>query len=547
MPSDPSPSFNLIDQPWIPALTRPEWLPRTLSLREALVQAHQIQRLADSSPLVEVALHRLLLAVVHRCFGPASLADWAALWERGRFDEATLGTYLDRWRDRFDLFDPERPFYQVADLDFSYARPIVNLVHELLPGSGNHHFNHAESLAPELSPAAAARYLVAHQSFAVGGLVSFDLAAHRSADAAPLTKGAVALASGGSLFETLLLNLHRYNPADDAPFAVTGTDQPAWERAAPTRAEDRWPSGYLDLLTWQSRRIRLQPDRDGAGDLIVPAVVIMKGNQFPDGFHRHGRETMLAFRKAEKAGPGQDPWPAITFQEGRALWRDSLALLQSLQAYRPGDRECARPRLLDWLAELVAEGTLSPAQTLPLTVTGLGVDRAKIFFWRQERLPLPLAYLADPDLVDQLRAGLGLAEAVGSAVEGSVWLLAKLLLAPESDDSEARQPDKNDVRRLADSLAAGRRYWPHLEASFGRLVEGLAQARLGAAEATADPLRDWATAVQAAGRGALAEIANSLDASARALKAVARAQRTLSYRLAGALNPYLKSPEEVSA
>ena len=41
----------------------------------------------------------------------------------------------------------------------------------------------------------------------------------------------------------------------------------------------------------------------------------------------HGRETMMAFRRNLGAGARDDPWPAIRFSEGRALWRDSLTLL----------------------------------------------------------------------------------------------------------------------------------------------------------------------------------------------------------------------------
>ena len=66
-------SFNLIDEPWIPCIldgTRVE-----LGLRDVLAQAQQLREIRGDSPLETASLHRLLLAVLHRIFGPKS---WTA-------------------------------------------------------------------------------------------------------------------------------------------------------------------------------------------------------------------------------------------------------------------------------------------------------------------------------------------------------------------------------------------------------------------------------------------------------------------------------------
>ena len=55
-----TPSFNLIDQPFIPCVTR-EGQHAEFSLLETLTRAHEIRELCDESPLVTIALHRLLL------------------------------------------------------------------------------------------------------------------------------------------------------------------------------------------------------------------------------------------------------------------------------------------------------------------------------------------------------------------------------------------------------------------------------------------------------------------------------------------------------
>src|SRR4051812_27990013 len=101
--------FLLTTEPWIPVRTldgaHTEW-----SLAATLARAHEIECVHDPSPLITLALHRLLLAILHRVFGPRDFATWRTLFERGSFDMDVLGAYFEQWRERFDLLHPERPF-----------------------------------------------------------------------------------------------------------------------------------------------------------------------------------------------------------------------------------------------------------------------------------------------------------------------------------------------------------------------------------------------------------------------------------------------------
>lgn len=541
-------TFNLLEHPWIPCVLDTGGQPQPRSLREVLEQAPAIREIVDPSPLVAVALHRLLLSVLHRVFGPRDIDDWGAWWERGAWDHQALRGYFTNWHDRFDLFDETYPFYQSRNLDFSYAVPVGKLTHELASGNNATLFDHTtEGSAVAFSPAMAARYLVALQGFAIGGLVSLekgqDPKTYKSAKSAPLTKGAVALVRGDTLFKTLMLNWHVYNPRDGEPFPADSEESPAWERAAETRAEDRPPHGYLDLLTWQSRRIRLKPEREQGGQIVVRHVVVMKGNQFPDGYERHEQETMLAFRRNIQAKPGQEAWPVIAFQEDRALWRDSLTLFQSVEESR------SRPKMLQWLGELVGAGAIDPAAIVPVEFSGLSTDRGKIFLWRRELLPLPLEYLQNDDLFEPLGTGLDIAEQAGrlflpgydtilvmgeaKRVPRPCQILGEALLSP----NDARQPPAEVVRKIVEHLAPGRRYWSRLETPFRQFLIDLPTDKIMDSEGewvygrTALPA--WATAVQRAAREAFRGTTASLDTSARALKAVARAEREFERRLRG--------------
>ncbi|MCL4466184.1 MAG: type I-E CRISPR-associated protein Cse1/CasA [Chloroflexi bacterium] len=435
--------FNLIDEKWIPCLL-PGGRREEYGIRDALLKAAKISEISDHSPLVTAALHRLLLAILHTVFGPRSVDEWAALWHRG-WDERRLMSYLDdeRVHERFDLFHPQRPFCQVAGVSSRGASPATRLARELAsPANAVLLFDHGGK--DVLTAAEAARCLLAYQSYAPGGSQSRESAEFSSAKAAPLVNAALLLVKGSDLRRTLLLNLHWYCPDEAEPFSGAGADRPAWEAAAPPGDVVRAPLGYLDLLTWQSRRVRLLPEAGEGGQAVVSRAIILRGEQFEKGFSLHEKETMVAFKKNVKAGPGADPWPAVALQPERALWRDSLSLLESVAEQR------SRPKMLDWLRYLVAEGHLAIADTLPLEVFGCVPDQANVVLWRHERLPVPTSYLSNPALVALLRESLQMAAGAASALVTAQWQLACLLAKPNahSETDPRRLPPRARVKGL---------------------------------------------------------------------------------------------------
>jgi len=532
------PTFDLLTQPWIPASpTGSENGGDTMyGVRDVLLRAHELTEIRAASPLITAALHRVLLAVVHRSLGsetraagPASVAEWRDLWQQGHFDAAQTTRYLDTWQHRFDLFDAEKPFYQTAHLDYSYQKFITNLTHEWVT-EGPTLFDHTTyANSPAFSPALAAQYLVAQQAFALGGLLTYERKEDKSADGALLAKGALLLVQGETLFETLMLNLHRYHRADEQPFPLMSRDDaPAWERDGETVAEDRRPNGYLDWLTWQSRRIRLHPTEESGGTAMVRHVVIMKGNQLPDDYKRFGHETMLAFRINKDAKSPQDPTPVISFQPEKALWRDSLTLMQTLTDARQ------RPKMLDWLNELCVGGALDRSRIVPLTAYGLGSDRAKIFFWRAEQLPLPLAYLADDQLLLRVQAALAHADEIGRVLRDTARVLARYVFVSDPPVDQRQRDDlyrarSKDIDALRDALAPGRQYWSELDTPFARFL--VAQAQEAAARPTGEtevPIGSafiaWGDAVGAAAQADVEAMIGGLDSSARMMKAVVQAR-----------------------
>lgn len=519
-------SFNLVDEPWLPCRA-PGGELRDVSLREALVDAHRIEEIFHPSPLVAASLHRLLLALVHRVFGPGGVESWQALWQAGLFDAARVHPYLDAWRSRFDLFDEERPFYQVASLPPERAVPAQKLSPELATGNNATLFDHTIDANPvAVTPQQAACLLVALQSYAMGGLLTRLPGDPPSAEAGPLTKGALALLRGGSLYSTLLLNWCPGSENREALPRRAADDMPAWERHEETCSRARTPVGYTDLLTWQSRRALLVPETR-SGETVVRWAVIMRGENFPDDFRPELHEPMLAYRKMEKARPGQEPWLPVGFDRDRATWRDSTTfLVRGAQTSHP-------PRTLEWIADLVWSGSLDPAFTPPLELLGMVSTQAKIVLWRREQMPLPLSYLADPALIQTLQDALDLAESVGQGLLGSLRQLEIELARPAREPSApVRRQDTAAVRRLEqDGL---RSYWSELGREFKPFMTGLPEDRLEQDGVTRYGLRivpGWKHALRQAAQGAFDEQTGGLEESRRTLRAVAIARRILARRL----------------
>lgn len=528
-------SFNLVDEPWIPCLAITDEGERivSLNLSDTLIQAHKIKLVNGDNPLVTIAIHRLLLAVLHRVFkGPRNTDEWSGLWQKWKFDELTIEAYLLEHKPRFDIFDEHLPFYQTAEVSTDKAVSSARLLFQ--DDENATLFNHTlSSQPPEVSPAMSARMLLVFQAFDVSGLITGENRAD-TANASPLCQTAVCLVRGSNLFQTLMLNLHHYNSEDEEPFPFEQKDDlPVWERQEAVKATERLPNGYLDLLTWQSRRLRLVPVQKESGEVVVKSWVKMKGVQFPEDFSLQGRETMVAFKKKEKPKPDMPAWSSVGFTKQRVLWRDSYCLLQSFA------NQSVRPKTINWLSDLVSEGILKRSQTIPIDLFGLSTDKAKRLFWRHESLPVQLEYLDRKELVDRLREAVTKAEHLGKELRSSTRYLAQTLIQFTS-----KRDAKDDVNKLTDSMDVSSIYWSRLETPFNRLLTDLPNDKSEGDEGEMvygkRAMADWARVLEKTANDAFHIATRSLDGSSRALKAVAVAERSFRWKLREALKGYLE-------
>ena len=103
--------FNLLDEPWIRVMTE-DCTSQEISLTQALWEGHHYRRLAGELPTQDVAILRLLLAVLHTVFyrmdldGEDNLIEtpgqavqrWQMLWKAGQFPQEPIRKYLEQWK-----------------------------------------------------------------------------------------------------------------------------------------------------------------------------------------------------------------------------------------------------------------------------------------------------------------------------------------------------------------------------------------------------------------------------------------------------------------
>lgn len=511
-------TFNLVSEPWIPVLTL-RGRQTEVNLENVLAQAHDLRCVAAPNPFETASILRLLLAILHRTHDTSSPNAWAVTWDKKCFDVNALAVYWRTWSHRFDLFNPHHPFYQgYAGRDDLNPKQII----EIYPGiSTAAHFNHR--VVDEhfyLTAAESARGLLVSQTFGTGiGVIPTEKI---SIKASTWNSGQVFLVEGDNLFQTLMYNLLRYDdyyPSSD--IHRTETDRPNWE------AEDAYqlrsqPLGYLDYLTWPSRRILLKPE-----DLDGRPVV----RQFID-FIGMGPPALLDpfkfYLKKKNAKPNEDPFLPIKLSLDKALWRNSGIIL------RIAHDQTIAPRSLNWLGELKKRHSLRFPRT-HLVAYGMVADKTKVDLLREERIPLPLAFLDDSHKEEQeallaaLETAINQAEQVGRAVNSATFTLAKGIapLLDHKENAKNGKPGKLGaeeevrVKQIQKTLSHLPAYWANLERPFTQVMLGLLNPA-----SRVEVQQNWLKIVLAYGREALQTSEARAGNHPKAIKAGVLARRT---------------------
>jgi CRISPR system Cascade subunit CasA len=431
--------FNLIDEKWIPLRflhgSRDE-----LSVRDTLLRSREIAAIEDPSPLVMAALHRFLLAVLYRSLeGPTDIDQAKTLFKAGLPGEK-ITAYLDKWRDRFWLFDEKHPFGQIPTFAPKVWRAWTVLAAEHNADNAKVLFDHMDVETPgTISEAAAARWILATQNFSV----SCGKSELSHTGTAPSATAALVLPLGRDLQDTLLLSLVPQNRE------ISLADLPMWERVPESveslkAGSQRAAGGLADRYTWRTRSIRLEAEESGRiGRLAFASGV---GNSSVEQ-----TDPMLAYRVDDSRGK-----LPIQFRE-RGLWRDFDSLL-------PDDSHLA-PQVIEHATVL----TRLNRERFPKSVMVLGQanNKAKIEYWRMERFALPAALAGKRSVRTEIRQLLLHAE----DAQKSLWMACRsFALDLLSRGNREPPPPGKDITAFVEQMVVNAWYWSNLESRFHEIL-----------------------------------------------------------------------------
>ena len=342
------PRFNLGDQTWL--LTRlKSGEMAELSLRDYFKRVYEIDRIYTGSPLTDTAIFGVVLAIFARATflsGNVEAYGGSAAWIRQmrKPDEENLKAvlaYLEIYKDRFWLLGGERPFMQVYDL--RTAKGETKSIARLIADSESEYFSQrAEVTLKSLSFAEAARYLVTLQAYDYSGIKSGAVGDPRvkGGKGYPLGVGwygatGKVIVHGSNMMETLLYNLD-YEQLTSESFEH---DLPVGERleadtaapraymggsAAAYKDEPGPASGMCEILTWQSRRVRLHHDGER-----VTSVLVSNGDKWLD--RNTYTDPLTGYRYSKnQSSKTEQVWMPQTHAAERTLWRGADALLTRL-------------------------------------------------------------------------------------------------------------------------------------------------------------------------------------------------------------------------
>jgi CRISPR system Cascade subunit CasA len=523
-------TFNLVHEPWI-CCVELDGRVRAAGLADVLNAAHEIAEITDESPLVLAALHRLLLAILHRNVGPRDTDSWGELWRRGAFPSDVLGQYWTRWESHFNLFDAVNPFYQSASITESDDPRSIGIL-EFHRASGNNAtlVDHTtDEQSPAITPAGAARALVTHQTFALGGAVGYLKSCETDNDKrgsdAPSARGAICLLRGKNLFQTLMLNLAEYDPL------AYSNDLPCWERNPSQGKGERTPDGRVDLFTWQSRRSRLFPTQASDGSIHVNRAKVVPGFHVPLLWNPFRDESLQSFVHKRDAKAEERPWFQYRITSERAVWRDSSAIINGIEGAR------RQTLTFGWIAQLVADGELPDDFTCGLEVLGFATDQQKVRIWRREQLPISAGVLRDPNSRELLRSALRYADKISVALTRATESLAAELLSPPTEQNGSRKPDPKQLKEVARGFGAEIQYWAPLNVAFNEYLQTLGRSQnLRGEEARDRTANDgfdvWRRHVQTSALAAFSRLSLGITQNGRGVRARAIAESALRRNLA---------------
>lgn len=359
--------FNLLDENWVRVIT-PECEIKEVSLTDAIVHSHEYSGLCGELPTQDVAVMRLLLAVLHTVFSrvnedgePAPLEDpdealerWKIIWDMGHIPENPVCDYLESQHEKFWLFHPERPFYQVPEAKIGTEYGAAKLNGELSESSNKLRLftTYSGEKKSKLPYSEAARWLLYVNAYD-------DTSAKPKGKNLPspgagwLGKLGLITAEGRNFFETLMLNFVMLKDGKE----LWEEEKPAWElekAKAAERSEIALPNNPAELYTLQSRRLLLI-GKDG----MVTGYYLLGGDFFNKEMAFAEQMTIWSPIRATTKDKSVIGFKPCRHDSSKQMWREFPT---AFPAEEKGEKHT--PGIVSWISELKAYELLDDEQLI---------------------------------------------------------------------------------------------------------------------------------------------------------------------------------------
>lgn len=372
------PRYNLLDEKWIQVASKDTV--EKVSIKELFADAAKYKELAGDMKTQDFAVMRVMLAILHTVFSrfdsngepygffevdnekflqtgelkESDLEDyeealyqtWIDIWNAKEFPKI-VDEYLEKWRERFFLYDDKYPFFQVIkeviEKDATgggefYGKNINRLVSE--SNNKQAYFSPKdESYKEYIVDDELARWLITLQGY-IGTSDKKKVGSAKTYSKGWLYDLGGVYLQGNNLFETLMLN---FVIAHNENNNLLKTQKPCWEAETIEKNIELYFHNGIDniasLYTAWCREIFIDPNRTKE-DKFVCFIAKLPEIEHSDAF----LEPMTVW-KYNDTGEYKDKYRPRKHDANKSMWRN-FGLLTGVGE---GTR---KPGVIEWLNKL---------------------------------------------------------------------------------------------------------------------------------------------------------------------------------------------------
>lgn len=372
------PRYNLLDEKWIQVASKDTV--EKISIKELFAGAAKYKELAGDMKTQDFAVMRVMLAILHTVFSrfdsngdpyeffevdeesflqigeleenylddyeDALYQTWIDIWNAKEFPKVVY-EYLEKWRERFFLYDDKYPFFQVTkeviEKDAAgggefYGKNINRLVSE--SNNKQAYFSPKdESYKEYIDDDELARWLITLQGY-IGTSDKKKVGSAKTYSKGWLYDLGGVYLQGNNIFETLMLN---FVIAHNENNNLLKTQKPCWEAETIEKNIELYFHNGIDniasLYTAWCREIFIDPNRTKE-DKFVCFIAKLPEIEHSDAF----LEPMTVW-KYNDTGEYKDKYRPRKHDANKSMWRNFGLLTGVGEGIR-------KPGVIEWLNKL---------------------------------------------------------------------------------------------------------------------------------------------------------------------------------------------------